>query len=272
MKNRSVLLAWMLPFVLLNSSQGVDDSVSSRWQGLVRVRSCAPSLADEPVIRGGDFSWNQSLAEISERAQRLYLEGKRLKSRAFVNEQGEVVVPHVRSTIVREVKLEPHFILSVRRHIEEALRLGYVDEIIFSDMGHAHFFMPWDFYNEVILPIGIDETHIRYELMLAYEGLKMLYHTAEQLEMLDEDRKLINDRKVQWRFFTRNLVGDNRAEGRLELLHNETHSHNTGRSYEEGYRYWGAGFYITANKDGCFPFVHNGAVRYFDLNLHGFDY
>lgn len=272
MNNRLALLVWLIPLLILNSSQGTDESVASRWQGLVRGASCGVADAHEPVIRGGDFRWNQPLSEIRERADRLYQEGKRLKSRAYVNEEGEVVVPYIRLSQVQDVRLEPRFILSVRRHIEEALRLGYVDDIIFSDMGHSHFFVPWEFYNDVIAPIGLEEGHLRYEKMLAHEELKMLYHTAEQLEMLDEERKLIDDRKVQWRFFTRNLVGDNKGQGHLELLHNETHSHNTGRSYEESYRYWGAGFYITANKDGCFPYVHNGTVKYFDLNLHGFDY
>jgi hypothetical protein len=64
-------------------------------------------------------------------------------------------------------------------------------------------------------------------------------------------------------------VGDNEGQGKLELLHNEDHRHNTASEYDEGYRYWGGGFYIAAHEKGCFPFRHNGKTYYFDLNLDG---
>jgi hypothetical protein len=85
--------------------------------------------------------------------------------------------------------------------------------------------------------------------------------------MKTEEGQFVEDRHVQWRFFTRNLVGHNKNQGKIELLHNETHSHNTAREYDEGYRYWGAGFYISANKNGCFAYQNNGKTFYFDLSL-----
>jgi len=100
--------------------------------------------------------------------------------------------------------------------------------------------------------------------------LKILYHTAEQLHML-EDGQLISDRLVQWRFYTRNLLGDNKGEGRLELIHQPTSSHNTARGLMPGHRYWGAGFYISASIDGCFPYTYKDKTYYFDLNLHGLE-
>lgn len=266
-KRASVLCLLGLLATQTSSSQGTT------WEGLVRASTCGIQSADEPIIRGGDFSWNSTLADIQERAERLYQEGKRLRARAYINQEGDVVLPYESfNRPAGEVKITPQFVLSVRRHIEEALKLGYVDEVIFSDMGHSHFFIPQSFYDEVIAPIPASEGARRYELMLAQPELKMLYHTAEQLLMLDEERRLLDDRHLQWRFFTRNLVGDNKGQGKMELLHQEDHSHNTARGYLPGYRYWGAGYYLTANKDGCFAYRDGDEVKYFDLNLHGFEY
>lgn len=265
------LIATAVAFTLsLCANQALAQEVTDQWDGLVNPSTCGAPDTDGPTLSNSDFRWHQPLDEIQQRAQRLYESDKRLAERAYINNDGEVVLPRrVFSGPAQEVRLQPHFVLSVRRHVEQALLLGYVDEIIFSDMGHSHFFIPQKFYDEVIAPIPVSESHRRYELMLANKDLKFLYHTAEQLKMLDDDYNLVDDRHVQWRFFTRNLVGDNKAQGHLELIHQENHSHNTARSYREGYRYWGAGFYISANKSGCFPFKHQGKIYYFDLNLSG---
>lgn len=258
---------------ILLSVQGSANPKGLQIKDLVRASTCQAQTSDEPVIYGGDFAWNQNLDDIKERANRLYHAGKRLRLRAYLADQEALVVPvEVPSRGIQNVRLTPEFILSVRRHIEEALRLGYVDEIIFSDMGHSHFFVPKEFYDEHLGPLPVTEKDKMYELMLAYPGLKVLYHTAEQLSMLDQNRDLADDRRLQWRFFTRNLVGDNKGQGRLELVHAEEHQYNTAHDYQPGYHYYGAGYYITANRDGCFAYTHEGETKYFDLNLEGMDY
>ncbi len=239
---------------------------------VVRAETCAKPQGDEVIVHRSDFQWNQELSEIKERAERLYKEGKRLDRRAYLREDGKVVIPHsVPSNGEQEIELTERFLQSIRLHIEKGLELRYVDSITFSDMGHSHFFIPQDFFNQEIAPLPVSQQHIAYQKMLAHEGLKILYHTAEQLKMLEEDRSLVKDRHIQWRYFTRNLVGDNQAQGNMELIHQEDHSYNTARDYKTGYRYWGAGFYLTANKDGCFPFKHKGETYYFDINLRGFE-
>src|SRR5690606_25957060 len=106
------------------------------------------------------------------------------------------------------------------------------------------------------------EGKLRYEKMFANPEIKFLYHTAEQFKFRGDDGELFPDRHLQWRFFTRNLVGDNKGQGRLELIYNHSSSHNTAHNYEqETYRYWGAGIYFTANKDGCFPFKVKNEIR-----------
>ena len=69
-----------------------------------------------------------------------------------------------------------------------------------------------------------------------------------------------------WRYFTRNPVGDNHGEGRLTLIRDLSSPMNTARDLE-GHHYYGAGFNISANAKGCFPYEHQGVIRYFDLSL-----
>ncbi len=231
-------------------------------------RRCLPDGPDEQILRESDFRWNIDLEEIKARAQELYISPKRLIRKAYFK-NGNFVIPIDSFGSVRDVRLTSTFIKSVTLHVEEGLKRRYVDAITFSDMGHSHFFIPQKFYDEVLSPIPIPEKHVFYETMLAHEGLKVLYHTAEQLKMTDDAGQLLPNRHTQWRFFTRNLVGDNGGLGKLELLHNEEHRHNTASTYDPDYRYWGGGFYISAHADGCFPFQHNGKTYYFDLNLDG---
>ncbi len=229
---------------------------------------CLPSLPGEEVLKESDFRWNIDLEEIKTRAQELYVSPKRLVRKAYLKD-GSYVIPIDSFGSIRDVQLTSTFIKSITLHVEEGLKRRYVDAITFSDMGHSHFFIPQKFYDEVLSPIPIPDKHLLYEKMLAHEGLKILYHTAEQLKMKDEAGELLPSRHTQWRFFTRNLVGDNSGLGKLELLHNEEHRHNTASEYDEGYRYWGGGFYISAHSKGCFPYKYNGKIYFFDLNLDG---
>ncbi|MCP4915137.1 MAG: hypothetical protein GY909_18605 [Oligoflexia bacterium] len=236
----------------------------------VNIENCKEASKHEKILDSSDFKWNQTPEEIKEREIKLYNSEKRLEKRIFVNDQGKFVLPIDASFGgATEAIIPAHYINSVRAHIETALRRGYVESIIFSDMGHQHFYIPQKYYDEVINPIPVKDKNIRYEKMLANKDLKILYHTAEQLKMV-EDKKLLDNRHLQWRFYTRNIVGDNKEQGTLELIHQKDHSHNTAREYDKGYRYWGAGLYISANKNGCFAFKDKeGKTKFFDINLVG---
>lgn len=236
-------------------------------QDVVRKSHCGVQATDEPAVYSSDFSWGMKLDEIKKKYEEIYKSGKRLKSRAWFDGEN-IVMPHKSfGNGFNKVKLTKKFIKSVRGHVENAMRLGYVDALIFPDMGHSHLFIPQSTYDKVQRASG-GETWKFYELVFQQPDLKVLYHTAEQLEMIDENKKPIDDRKIQWRFFTRNLVGGNQALGKLELLHNETHSHNTGHDYDDNHKYYGAGFNISASVDGCFPFKVNGKTYYFDLSFY----
>ncbi len=230
---------------------------------------CRPEQSGE-VLSYADFPWNVSFEEMLEREQSYYLSPKRLQARAFVDGRGQIKAPvKAGSAGIKFATLTPKFIASVRKHIEEALRRRYVDVVNFTDMGHSHFFIPQTFYDRVLADIPSERYDEFYTKALAHEGLKVLYHTAEQFKVHDEAGQLLPDRHLQWRFYTRNLVGDNRAQGQLELLHAENHRHNTANDYDDKHRYWGAGFYLSAHEHGCFAYDHRGETRYFDISLVG---
>lgn len=242
-----------------------------------RQETCTPQKDGAPLVRNTDYSWNMSREDILAKQKEIYESGKRLQKRAYYDAKDKVIkAPVDVFGDARDVMVVPDRLLkSVRAHIEQSLKRGYVDAIIFPDMGHSHYFIPQEFYDRVIAPLPVSEKALSYEKVLAHEGLKILYHTAEQLEMVkkvDGEYQLIDNRISQWRFYTRNLIGDNKMQGHMEFVHNEEHSHNTSRSYDEGYKYWGGGFYISASKEGCFAYKHKGETFYFDLNFSGLAY
>lgn len=244
--------------------------VSSQAQALeIRKETCQVPEASEPVVYNSDFSWGMGRDQIIEKEKEIYESGKRLKARAHLNQEGQLVVSVGAFSGDSYAQIPDLFIQSIKAHLENALKRKYVDAIIFPDMGHSHYFIPQDFFDREIAPLPTGQRARGYELMMNHAGLKILYHTAEQLTVHDEEKKLLDDRVLQWRFYTRNLVGDNQQLGKMELLHNEGHSHNTAHEYEEGYRYWGAGFYVSVSKDGCFPFLRDGEIQYFDINFQG---
>ena len=162
--------------------------------------------------------------------------------------------------------LSKRLVENVRMHLEKALARGYADYVFFPDMGHSHFFIPDQRWESAYLGFSVPERGKMYSQMFDDPELRILYHTAEQLTVLDEDDGLLPDRQLRWRFFTRNVVGDNNWGGQLDLLHEPTSSANTSRDLE-GHQYYGAGFNITSTIDGCFPYLRDGEVSYFDISL-----
>ncbi len=245
---------------------GFVVSLSLGAQELVRPSTCQAETDDELKLYSNDFSWGMELQEIKDKYREIYNSSKRLPGRAFIKDGAVVLPKNIYGGEVKYTRLPSRFLKSVRKHVEEAMKLKYVDALIFPDMGHSHLFIPIKDY-EVLRHIPVKDVHLFYEKVFDLEGLKILYHTAEQLKMVDENRKLLKGRLLQWRFYTRNLVGSNQARGKLELLHEESSSHNTARSYRENYRYYGAGFNISASKGGCFPFKVGPQTYYFDLSF-----
>jgi hypothetical protein len=234
----------------------------------VNQENCAAPVLDEPTLYAEEFSGFFTLESLKEKEAQIYESGMRLLKRAYINE-GEVVLTHYSNNLVR---LSDNFIESVVKHVEVAFEHGYIDALIFPDMGHSHLFVPMDYFQSQIVPMPVSEQAKSLEMMLNNPGTKFLYHTAEKLKFLGEDGKLLSNRHIQWRFYTRNLVGDNQGLGDMNLIYDHEQSANTARDYGPDYRYWGAGFNISISKNGCFAFKRNAQTMYFDLSLKDLPY
>jgi hypothetical protein len=230
------------------------------------VERCAPAALDAPVLYSSDFKWGYSPEEMAARFVELYASEKRLAERAWFDPaRGSFVIPNMPSW-GGDVMLSNRLIENVRRHIEKALALDYAEFIFFPDMGHSHLFIPEEHWEAYYAGTPVAELSAMYSALFADPELKVLYHTAEQLQVLDANDELLDNRHLRWRFFTRNPVGDNAYLSRLDLLHDPTHKANTSRNME-GHHYQGAGFNISANENGCFPFVQDGVTMWFDVSL-----
>lgn len=228
---------------------------------------CAPQTPAEPVLTNADFRWDYTLPQLISRFGEILAGDKRLAKRAHFDEaRGAYVFPY-ESARGGDVVLPARFIESVRRHVEEAMRLEYVDGIFFPDMGHSHFLIRNDAWARYSRDYPVSAISRFYEKLFDDPDVLVVYHTAEQLKMREDDGRLVDDRRTQWRLFSRNLVGDNRGEGRLELRQEPSSRVNTLNGLD-GYFWYGAGFNISANKDGCFGARVRGGILRYDLSLY----
>jgi|SaaInlStandDraft_5_1057022.scaffolds.fasta_scaffold52387_2 hypothetical protein len=239
--------------------------------GNVALASCSKHVIGEPTLYATDFSWKQSLGQMKALFEKLYTGPKRLPDRFYLDGQ-EFLAPFKFMEKEHLLKVPQRFIDSVTKHIEHALERKYVDFIFFSDMGHSHFFVPNNIYYSEIEPIPSSRQHEIYQKFLNMKELKTLYHTAEQLKRYKESGKLLDDPYLQWRHFTRNIVGSADNQRHLEIIQKVETIGNAASSYDKDYRYWGGGYNFSANKDGCFSYNYNGKKYFYDISFSDLGY
>ena len=257
-------LVFILFFSSLLWSKGILEFPSAFNLEVARQRCSSSPTRDEAVLITANLRFRQSPEKMIENAKRLYDASERLANRAyFSSKQQKFIAPYLGQNTF--VTIPSRLLESVTRHIETALRLGYVDHIIFSDMGHAHLLAPVDIYEKL--------RHNPFYKVLEYfynhPRSKFIYHTAEQLDFFNEEIRLPHtNRYIQMRFYTRSLLAGNQRTGELYPIQTPKHSHNTASSWP-GHRYM-VGFDISANKNGCFPYLNrDNKIRYFDFSLVG---
>lgn len=244
------------------------DSVSFSAQDWQHIRSqCVPERDSDLFLHWEDFGSDYSRETLLAHSETIYASERRLRYRAFFDEaSGDFRIPWAKEP-GRSLFLPENFIKSVTRHIEMALERQYVDAVNFADMGHNHFNIPEERFLEHYAKI--EDFGLVYEQYLADPTMLMAYHTAERLKMAerDERRRVIvsNDRYYGWRYYTRNLVGENSPEPKLDIYLEKEFIFNTIKAIE-GY-HWAAGVLISANKNGCFPYSYKGKTFYFDISL-----
>lgn len=221
-----------------------------------------------PPVYADDFRWGVNLLEMADLFRLTYESDKRLNKRVYFSPETGRFLGQTQGT-TRDINVPIHFLFSLKKHIESALALEYAQWVFFPDMGHNHFLIPDEIYKK-ISRLPLDESR---EAMLELPELKVLYHTAEQLEMtkrVDDKHVVLEDTWTQWRYYTRNIVGDNRGMGQLDVRHNLRDKFNTVNAVPGYYHY--SGVNMSAAQHGCFSYEHQGKTFYFDVSFFDLDY
>lgn len=262
-------MRWVEFLRLTICSLGIAAAQISAGKPILSPSPCGPPNQNEEFLYSEDFHWNMTMEEIETKFTSIYSSQRRLKGRAYWdNQMGSYILPLDHGGEIQKVKIGETFISSVSRHIEKALQLSLAKAVIFPDMGHSHLLIPEDYFNREILPLPNSQTDLAYEKMLNSEKTKFLYHTAEQLKMKDAEQSLLSDRFLQWRFYTRNLVGDNFNQGLLDIHSALDSKGNTANErHFPHFRWWGAGFNLSASQNGCFAYQSGDQTFYYDISL-----
>lgn len=255
------LSAWGFP----NQNLTIEDKIA------IAKERCTPPTSEDGVLYSNELvRFGSSIEDLDFNYPEIYNSNNRLANRVgyFGAEEG-FVSKDIFTNSDDKVAFTESLIRAVTLQIEKSLRLNYVKYVFFPDMGHSHLFIPQDYYQDQMS--DFKGLYPSLELALKAPDLKILYHTAEKLKMIDDDKVVLTDRYLQWRFYTRNPVGD--LNGNIEILtdYEQGGGHNTVRNLE-GHKYY-SGFNLSANKSGCFPFQDKaGNIQYFDLSAWDLPY
>ncbi len=256
-------------FVLIFSiaAQGKDQTA---FNIEVAKQRCQVSFHQTPEVYANDFKWGYTLLEMSDRFEEIYDSGKRLNMHAEYNPGEDQFYIFYDDKDHLPVAITEDFIKSVTNQIEVALANRFADYVFFPDMGHSHLHFPeshWqkEYTGENAPPKPRNNL---YQKMLADPKMKALYHLAEQLQLQDEDKNLLADDLLVFKYWHRNFVGynDTSRDFQIEVAPADK-NYNTVGSIDEHHGY-SAGFAVSASKDGCFPYIDkDGVTRYFDIGL-----
>ena len=120
-------------------------------------------------------------------------------------------------------------------------------------MGHVHILVPED--ADIVKPA------------LQRKDIKFLYHTAELFQFKKGsllDGELIGDTWLQWRYYSRNFVGELEEDKNLKVVFAKDSPYNTVRGLE-GYRQVET-LYMSSSEKGCFSYNHSGERMFFDIS------
>ncbi|MCB9025729.1 MAG: hypothetical protein H6625_05395 [Bdellovibrionaceae bacterium] len=261
-------LNFLITLFFLTFQLCVQGNATANISSLDMNANCNKPLDTEENIYTRDFRWDYDLIGLREAYEDIYRSGKRLIFRAnFEPNSKKVYLYHSGYNEIKPVQISWSFINSVRRHIENALKLNYVDKVFFPDMGHSHLLIDKELYETQIKYLPVSEMSRAYELMLNNPKTRFLYHTAEQLQTIDKNGNLLPNKELQWRYYTRNLVGDNLSDQLWIYRDLNTRANTVNSADPENYHWWSSGFNISASAKGCFPFNNGKEIEYFDISL-----
>ena len=217
------------------------------------------------VLFAEDFRWGLLREEMLNLFQSTYQSSKRLWNYARI--RGDQILLPYRAIHGGTVELPLRVAEVIASHIEMALQRRFVEAVFFPDMGHSHFLIPDEVYADEYAKIPVKQYNQLYQKLFTDERVMILYHTAEQLAFLDQNNQVKDDPYYQWRHKTRNLLASTKLGVPLRILENPKSPANTVHEVP-GYRWWGAGFQISAHHNGCFVYQHGLETRRFDISLY----
>lgn len=240
------------------------------WAGNSTIeisQRCAPLSSEEKPLYSGEFRWGYDLPTMLQKFVEIYQSPKRLPRRAFWDSQKQILKLPYDGSRGGDIEISEKFVKTIVRHVERAFELKYVDAVFFPDMGHSHLLIPQQIMKDKYDKYPVNNMSGMYRDMFRDGNVEILYHTAEQLQALDENGDVLNDDHIRWRHHTRNIVGGNSPTTDLRILQNPTSKANTVNEVP-GYYWWGAGFNLSAQKNGCFEYRAQGKTFYFDLSMY----
>ena len=227
------------------------------------ARCSAPSGDETPILQN-DFHWFYTMPEMMARFEEMYNSPKRLYKRAYWDPvSSRLKLPGLYGD--KDVRITEGFVKATERHIEQALELKYADAVFFPDMGHSHILIPQELWDSKYRDYPVSQMPEQFEDMFADPRLQFFYHTAEQLKT-NENGQVLPGEHLAFRYKTRNIAGPITADAELSVFQNPDSPANTVGEIP-GYRWWGAGFNFSAQKDGCFVYHHGGKTYRFDISL-----
>lgn len=257
-----ILLGGVLSIISLAAK--ADDE----WMNL---KNCLPGSNAHQQLYATDFKWGYTVDELLHKWHEVYEGPKRLAKRAYWDSNlQKIVLPYDQSR-GGHVTISTPFIKGVKTTIEQALALKVIEGVFFPDMGHSHLLIPDQKYEKWNRRFEINQMSQLYEAMFTDQDTLYVYHTAEQLKFLDDKQNVQPDEYSQFRHKTRNIIASHQANSSIRFGQNPDSPANTLNGLS-GFKWWGGGFNLSANQEGCFAYQMDGKTYYYDISLYDLSY
>lgn len=265
----TILMSFLMLSLLFSAGAAGKESAFNLDEAKKR---CRTHHTQSEKLHRDEFRWNYTLPEMEERFHQIYASPKRLSFHADYNAENDCFyLYYATAQSTNPVRITANFINSVTVQIETAIAKGYAGFVFFPDMGHAHLYFPLEHWQQEYAHLNVSTNKVDklYEKMLADEQMKPLYHLSEQLRMTDEKGQVLADEILRFKYWNRNFVGRNNGTPEYAIyIAPDTTRYNTVCSLEN-HKSWSAGFAVSANERGCFPYRDkDGTIRYFDISLY----
>jgi len=224
---------------------------------------CGTPSSDYPQMTAEGYSFSMPWSELERSYYWTYNSDLRLPNFAYFDKQKDSFVANSNLS-QNPIPMNVFFLYGIKKQIESALKLGLADFISLTDMGVARFYVPSKKWNKIRTQFKVPSDWPKiYQKIMEDRDTKIFYPTALHFDLLA--MKESKEAHENFRYINRNLIARN-FSGDLDVLYKLDDKFNT-RWELEGHRMITAAFNISANKNGCFSFTHEGQKYYFDLSF-----